>query len=69
MTKTDIEKQIKRLGKAARKAARAAAKASTAERNHALEAMAEALLKKTDHLILENHKDLQAGKELSLIHI
>ncbi len=66
MTKADFEKQMKRLGKAARKAARAAATASTAERNHALEAMAEALLKKTDHLITENHKDLQAGRDKGL---
>lgn len=66
MTKAEIEKQMKRLGKAARKAARAAATASTAERNNALEAMADALLKNTDQLIAENSKDLQAGRNKGL---
>lgn len=66
MTKIEIHTLMQRMGKAARKASRHAARSTTAERNLALRTAADLLLANLDELIIENKKDLVAGKSKGL---
>jgi glutamate-5-semialdehyde dehydrogenase len=58
----NITDYMNSLGKSARVASRALAAATTAQKNSALLAIANALIDKTDFLVAENEKDLIAGK-------
>jgi len=63
---TDIDAYMQDLGARARIASRRLASASTAEKNAALEAIADDLNAQRDTLISENRKDLEAGKAKGL---
>lgn len=58
----NITDYMNNLGQAARSASRVLAVATTAQKNTALLAIADALVAKTDFLVAENEKDLIAGK-------
>ncbi len=58
----NITDYMNNLGQAARSASRVLAVATTAQKNKALLAIADALVAKTDFLVAENEKDLIAGK-------
>lgn len=58
----NITDYMNHLGSAARAASRVLAAASTAQKNDALLAIADALVAKTEFLVTENEKDLVAGK-------
>jgi glutamate-5-semialdehyde dehydrogenase len=58
----NITDYMNHLGSAARTASRVLAAATTAQKNTALLAIADALVVKTDFLVAENEKDLIAGK-------
>jgi glutamate-5-semialdehyde dehydrogenase len=58
----NITDYMNNLGQAARSASRVLAVATTAQKNNALFAIADALVAKTDFLVAENEKDLIAGK-------
>lgn len=62
----NITDYMQKVGQQARAASSALAMADTAAKNHALNAMADALLAKTTWLQVENEKDLQAGREKGL---
>ncbi len=62
----DIATYMQDLGSKARTASRKLAAASTAEKNSALQAIADDLDQSRDALIAENKKDLQAGAEKGL---
>ncbi len=63
---TDIDAYMQDLGARARTASRRLASASTAEKNAALEAIADDLNAQRDLLMAENRKDLEAGKTKGL---
>ncbi len=63
---TDIENYMQQLGRQARQASRQIAKASTAQKNAALSAIAEAIDTNRGQLIKANEQDMQAGKEKGL---
>jgi len=63
---TDIENYMRQLGRQARQASRQIAKASTAQKNAALMAIAEAIDTNRGLLIKANEQDMQAGKEKDL---
>lgn len=63
---TDIEDYMQRLGQQARQASRQIAKASTAQKNAALNAIAEAIDANRGQLLEANVQDMQAGKEKGL---
>ena len=58
---TDIAPYMAELGQKARLASRRLAAATTAEKNAALHAIADDLLAHRSELMVENHKDLEAG--------
>src|SRR3972149_4180308 len=62
----DIKSYIEEKGKKAREGARRLATLSTAVKNNALIAMAEAIELDADRLKRENRKDIEAGKARSL---
>jgi len=62
----DIKAYTNELVKAARSAARSVARASTAEKNAALERIAQGILDARDELKEANAKDLEAGREAGL---
>ncbi len=66
MTITDIQSYMQETGRRARAASRILAAASTAQKNNALEAMADLLDERRDELAAENRKDLEAGREKGL---
>ena len=59
---TDIENYMQQLGRQARQASSQIAKASTAQKNTALDAIAEAIDANRCQLIEANEQDMQAGK-------
>ncbi|MBT5718926.1 MAG: gamma-glutamyl-phosphate reductase, partial [Gammaproteobacteria bacterium] len=59
---TDIENYMLKLGRQAREASRQIAKASTAQKNAALLAVAEAIDSSREQLMLANEQDMQAGR-------
>tara|TARA_B110000858_G_scaffold49124_1_gene56651 strand:+ start:23859 stop:25118 length:1260 start_codon:yes stop_codon:yes gene_type:complete len=63
---TDIKDYMQQLGTQARQASRQIAKASTAQKNAALNAIAEAIDSNRDQLIQANVQDMQAGKKKGL---
>jgi glutamate-5-semialdehyde dehydrogenase len=63
---TDIAAYMDDLGRRARAAARQVAKSSTAERNRALQAAADALEAARDELAEANARDLEAGRRAGL---
>jgi glutamate-5-semialdehyde dehydrogenase len=63
---TDVAGYMKDVGEQARQASRVLASATTAQKNRALEAIADELDGSRDHLIAENRKDLEAGVEKGL---
>ena len=63
---TDVLTYMNQLGVAARAAARATARASTAQKNAALAAIADALDQGRAQLAAENDKDLQGGRAKGL---
>ncbi len=63
---TDIENYMQQLGRQARVASRQIAKASTAQKNEALSAIAEAIDINRGQLIQANEQDMQAGKDKGL---
>lgn len=63
---TDINEYMQQLGRQARQASHQIAKASTAQKNTALHAIAEALDNNRDQLMQANALDMQAGKEKGL---
>ena len=63
---TDIENYMQQLGRQARQASRRIAKASTAQKNAALNAIAEAIDVNRGHLIYANEQDMQAGSDKGL---
>jgi glutamate-5-semialdehyde dehydrogenase len=63
---SDVKQYMQALGREAREASRALAAASTAQKNQALEAMADDLDTQRELLMQENQKDLVAGKEKGL---
>jgi glutamate-5-semialdehyde dehydrogenase len=63
---SDVTGYMKQVGEQARQASRVLASASTAQKNRALEAIADELDGSRDRLIAENRKDLQAGAEKGL---
>jgi len=62
----NIQEQISQMGERARRAARALSREDTGVKNRALLAMADALERNTDSLLVENGRDLQAGREQGL---
>lgn len=62
----DIKDYIRNMGKEAAKAAPCIAAATTACKNQALLAIADAIDERRDSLIEENQKDLESGKDKSL---
>lgn len=62
----DIQAYMQQLGQKARKAARVLVRATTAEKNQALLAMAEAIEQSAETLKAENAKDLENGKQNGL---
>lgn len=62
----DLQAQIEAKAAAARKAARALASTSTQTKNKALLAMADALGKRQEQILLANAKDLEAGRAKKL---
>jgi glutamate-5-semialdehyde dehydrogenase len=63
---TDIENYMRQLGRQARQASRQIAKASTAQKNAALMAIAEAIDTNRGLLIKANEQDMQAGRDKDL---
>jgi len=63
---TDIENYMRQLGRQARQASRQIAKASTAQKNAALMAIAEAIDTNRDQLLQANEQDMQAGRDKDL---
>lgn len=63
---TDIEKYMQQLGRQAKQASRRIAKASTAQKNAALNAIAEVIDVNRDQLIHANEQDMQAGTDKGL---
>ncbi|MBT3048253.1 MAG: gamma-glutamyl-phosphate reductase, partial [Candidatus Thiodiazotropha sp. (ex Clathrolucina costata)] len=63
---SDVASYMDTLGREARQASRALASAATAQKNRALEAIAEELDKGRALLAAENGKDLEAGAEKGL---
>lgn len=63
---TDIEEYMQKLGRQARQASRQIAKASTAQKNAALNAIAEALDTSRSQLKQANEQDMQAGRDKGL---
>lgn len=63
---TDIENYMQKLGRQAREASRQIAKASTAQKNTALAAIAEAIDANRAQLMQANEQDMQAGREKGL---
>jgi len=63
---TDIENYMLDLGRRARVASRQIAKASTAQRNAALQAIADAIDSSRDALMKANEQDMQAGSDKGL---
>ncbi|PCI79929.1 MAG: glutamate-5-semialdehyde dehydrogenase [SAR86 cluster bacterium] len=63
---TDIENYMQQLGRQARQASRQIAKASTAQKNTALTAIAEAIDTNRAQLMQANALDMQAGKDKAL---
>ena len=63
---SDVQAYMQQLGQQARQASRRLAAATTAEKNLALEAMADDLDANRELLIQENRKDLEAGAEKGL---
>lgn len=61
-----IKEHMHDVGQRARKAASLIARASTAEKNTALEAIAETILKQRDKLFKANEQDLQAARDSQL---
>jgi len=62
----DIQQYMNTVGQRARRAARDMAKATTAAKNQALLAMADAIDAATSRLVSENARDLEAGREQGL---
>ncbi len=62
----DIQQYMRQVGQQARQAARALAAATTADKNNALNAIADDLNVSRDALMKENQKDLDAGKAKGL---
>ena len=62
----NIADYMNSLGKAGRKASQAVAASTTAQRNDALFAMADAIQAEAENLKTENTKDLEAGKARGL---
>lgn len=62
----DIEKYMQELGSRARTASRAMARASTAQKNQALAAIAEALRSDREQILAANREDMAAGQENGL---
>ena len=60
---TDIENYMLQLGRQAREASRQIAKASTAQKNAALLAVAEAIDSSREPLMQANEQDMRAGRE------
>jgi glutamate-5-semialdehyde dehydrogenase len=58
---SDVTGYMKVVGEQARQASRLLASATTAQKNRALEAIADELDGSRDRLITENRKDLEAG--------
>ncbi len=58
----DVKSYMEQLGRQAREASRTLRRVSTAEKNAALEAIAEAIAARRDTLKAENEKDLAAGE-------
>ena len=63
---TDIENYMLKLGRQAREASRQIAKASTAQKNAALLAVAEAIDSSREPLMQANEQDMRAGREKGL---
>ncbi len=63
---SDVKQYMQALGRQARDASRSLAAASTAQKNQALEAMADDLNAQRELLMQENQKDLIAGKQKGL---
>jgi glutamate-5-semialdehyde dehydrogenase len=61
-----LEIQMQEMGQRAKEAARRMAVMSSAVKNNALQAMADALISNTERIISENAKDLEAGREKGL---
>lgn len=61
-----LEIQMQEMGQRAKEAARRMAVMSSAAKNNALQAMADALISNTERIISENAKDLEAGREKGL---
>ncbi|MDH3445887.1 MAG: glutamate-5-semialdehyde dehydrogenase, partial [Deltaproteobacteria bacterium] len=64
--KTSIKDQAMKLGKRAKAAARQLAPLSSAEKNRALQFMAQRLETESDFLVKENNKDLECAKQNGL---
>ena len=63
---TDISTYINTLGQYARDASTVISSASTAEKNEALNAIARSLIEQKGHILTENAKDMEAGRENQL---
>ncbi len=66
MSIENIEDYMQQLGKQARDAARQIGSAETAQKNHALMAIAQNLLDQSDYIQQENRKDMENGKQNGL---
>jgi len=62
----NIQEQISQMGERARRAARVLSREDTSVKNRALLAMADALERNTDSLMVENSRDLEAGRKQGL---
>jgi len=62
----NIQEQISQMGERARRAARVLSREDTSVKNRALLAMADALERNTDSLMVENGRDLEAGRKQGL---
>jgi glutamate-5-semialdehyde dehydrogenase len=64
--KMNLSEYMQRIGQQARDASQVLARSSTGQKNQALEAIAQQLEQQYDQLLVENAKDLEAGKEKGL---
>jgi len=62
----DVPSYMRELGQRAREASRLVGRAETGDKNAALYAIADAILADRARLVMENQKDLQAGKQRGL---
>ena len=65
-TNLDVSSYMQELGRNASRASSAIAHASTEQKNTALQYIADAVDERSDHIISENARDLEAGRKSGL---